>query len=265
MTAHAFDNFPVEKWQEAFKRHFARTRLSLVLTGGETLIDRKSIVLFLNFVSTMPTTECIRIDTNVCWKPSLYEELDRSKLILMCSYHPSQVEEDVFFSRIKDVLSSGFRIGIVNYVMSGENIEAFRRLKQRAAQLGVVFQPNPLWNSAGRYSHEDLELLRVELLPLDFQYRTQMESPMGKTCRFPMLAYEMDVVGNITVGCHNQLHGSFFDKFLPPLKKSRTPCPHHVCACLDKYSFLDGVHRNTSTDPLGTYSSLLRQRAATPT
>jgi hypothetical protein len=49
------------------------------------------------------------------------------------------------------------------------------------------------------------------------------------------------------------------------LKKSRTPCPHHVCACLDKYSFLDGVHRNTSTDPLGTYSSLLRQRAATRT
>ena len=32
-TAHAFDNFPVERWQGAFRRHFSTTRLSLVLTG----------------------------------------------------------------------------------------------------------------------------------------------------------------------------------------------------------------------------------------
>ena len=30
MTAHAFDNFPLQQWLEAFDRHFAGYRLSVV-------------------------------------------------------------------------------------------------------------------------------------------------------------------------------------------------------------------------------------------
>ena len=46
-TAHAFDNYPLEKWLEAFHRHFAERGLSMVITGGEPMLDRKNMLPFL--------------------------------------------------------------------------------------------------------------------------------------------------------------------------------------------------------------------------
>jgi len=80
MTAHSFDNFPVEKWIEAFERHFAEYRLSLVTSGGEPMVDRKNMIVFLNAMSKRPTTESVRIDTNGWWKADQYLDLDKSKI-----------------------------------------------------------------------------------------------------------------------------------------------------------------------------------------
>ena len=73
MTAHAFDNFPLQQWLEAFDRHFAGYRLSVVITGGEPMVDRKNVPKLLNFLSAKTTVECIRIDTNLSWSPMHFQ------------------------------------------------------------------------------------------------------------------------------------------------------------------------------------------------
>lgn len=46
-TAHAFDNYPLDKWVNAFSHRFQERRLSLVITGGEPMLDRRNMVPLL--------------------------------------------------------------------------------------------------------------------------------------------------------------------------------------------------------------------------
>lgn len=259
-TAHAFDNFPVEQWLDAFERHFAGKRLSLVLTGGEPMIDRKAMPTLLNALSAKASTECIRIDTNAWWKPEQFSDVDPAKIILMCTFHPSHIEEGVFLERMLSFKAAGFKIGIVNYVMNETNLAHFSNRHARFAAHDLVLHPNPLWQQNGLCAESDVDLLRKYLPPVDFAYRTQTESPAGKLCHFPSLSYEMNYAGIITAGCLYENKASFFDRSLPPNPSSAVPCPIGSCVCLDKYSFLDGVERNLTTNPLAHYSTELRRR-----
>ena len=258
LTAHAFDNFSLEKWMEAFQRHFSGKRLSLVLTGGEPMVDKKMMVPFLNFVSSMNGTECIRIDTNAWWDPKLYADLDKSKITLMCTFHPSQTTRDKFIERIRMILEGGFEIALINYVMTADQLGSFLELKEQFDKLGVPLHPNPLWNSVGLYSESDLRILKDWLPKDDYLYRTQIESPKGRHCLFPSLSYEMDYRGKIQVGCHEDTAKSFFDATLPVRFDGPVPCPMTSCVCLDKYSFLQSINRNTTTNPLRIYSGMLK-------
>jgi organic radical activating enzyme len=264
MTAHAFDNFPLPQWQDAIDRHFGSCRLSVVITGGEPMVDRKNVPALLNFLSAKRTVECIRLDTNASWKPTRYPDLDRSKIILMCTFHPSHVEESVFMARIQALLSAGFKIGMVNYVMDESNVPLFRERREKFAELGVVLHPNPLWRHGGKYTEADLELMKDALPELDFLYRSGIQNPLGHSCRYPSLAYEMDYKGTIRPGCMPWAGSSFFNETLPAQPAGSIPCPHHACVCLDKYSFLDESERNITTNPLATYSDLLKSRAGLP-
>ena len=259
-TAHAFDNFPLDQWLQAFRRHFANHRLSLVISGGEPLLDKKNMPLLLTAFHEMPEVECIRIDTNTSWKLDWYSELDKSKIILMCTYHPTQVDEHEFFEKIHRLLDSGFRIGMINYVMTSQQRENYYVYKERFRELGIPLHPNPLWGKTGRHSAEDLALFESELPTVDYLYRTGKNSPKGKKCLFPGIAYELDYRGNIMVGCHPTTSSSFFDHDLPSLFAGPVPCPYTKCVCLDKYSFLEGSNRNITTNPLASYSRALLER-----
>jgi hypothetical protein len=257
-TAHAFDNFPLDTWLAAFDRHFAGRGLSMVITGGEPFADRKAMPVLLNHLSAMPGTACIRVDTNAWWKAGSFRDVDRSKLILMCTLHPSQTQPDAFFARIDDLLREGFRIGMVNYVMDAQNIVQYRQHKAVLNAKGIPLHPNPLWRAGNRYSPEDLELLHEELSAADFAFRTGKRSPKGMKCLYPALAYEMTYTGRIHVGCHPAAGGSFFDDELPRAFAGPVPCPHESCSCLDMYSFLAEVNRNTGLNPLEVYGRQLR-------
>jgi organic radical activating enzyme len=261
MTAHAFDNFPLRQWQEAFDRHFAGNRLSVVITGGEPMVDRKNVPALLKFLTAKRTVECIRIDTNAWWKPDRYTDLDKSKIILMCTFHPSHTEETAFMARIRALLDAGFKIGMVNYVMDKSNVPLFRERREKFSELGVVLHPNPLWGHGGKYKEADLELMKDALPELDFLYRSGIQDPHGHICRYPAIAYEMDYKGTIRPGCMPWASSSFFDEKLPAQPAEPIPCPHHSCVCLDKYSFLEESERNITTNPLAVYSDLLRSRA----
>ena len=260
-TAHAFDNFPLALWLQAFRRHFTNQRLSLVISGGEPLIDKKNMPLLLTAFHEMKEVECIRINTNVAWKLDWYRNVDKSKIILMCTYHPTQVDEPQFFAKIERLLESGFQIGMINYVMTSQQREKYFVYKEKFSKLGIPLHPNPLWDQRGRHSAEDMALFESELPTLDYLYRTGKNSPKGKKCLFPGLAYELDYRGKITVGCHPTASGSFFDQELPALFAGPVPCPRTKCVCLDKYSFLEESNRNITTNPLALYSRVLLERS----
>ena len=259
-TAHAFDNHSLGKWVDAFSRHFNERRLSLVITGGEPMLDRKNMVPFINELSSMSTVECIRIDTNASWDPDPYGKVDPSKIILMCTYHPCQVSQRSFYSRVKQLLDYGFRIGMVNFVMSHGNFGIYRELRNEMAELGIPLHPNPLWDLEGQYSGEDLRMLKEELPDADYHYRSKQLSPYGKKCLFPALAYQMNQNGQISVGCHPQVSGSFFNHSLVPTFDGPVPCSAKACVCLDMYSFLEDVNRNTDVNPLHIYSDILKRK-----
>ncbi len=54
---HCFDNWPVDQWLRAFPRHFQTRRLSLVITGGEPLVDHAPMAELVNGLTAMPTVE----------------------------------------------------------------------------------------------------------------------------------------------------------------------------------------------------------------
>lgn len=217
--------------------------------------------LLLTAFHEMAEVECMRIDTNVSWKLDWYKDIEKSKILLMCTYHPTQVDEQQFFERILGLLESGFQIGMINYVMTSQQREKYFVYKEKFRKLGIPLHPNPLWGKTGRHSAEDMELFENELPPLDYLYRTGKNSPKGKKCLFPGLAYELDYRGKIRVGCHPATSGSFFDPDLPSLFAGPVPCPDAKCVCLDKYSFLEGSSRNISTNPLAAYSRTLLERS----
>lgn len=258
-TAHAFDNHPLEKWIDGFKRHFSTRQLSLVITGGEPMLDQKNMIPLLTKLTSMPTVECIRIDTNSFWNPNSYKHIDTSRIILMCTYHPEQTTEERFINKIKKFIEFGFQIGMVNFVMNHNNFNSYLDVQKKVAALGVPLHPNPLSNSQGFYSKEDLDVLAHYLPNADYRYRTQIDSPLGKKCLFPALAYQMNQNGNIYVGCHKEERGSFFYDNLPDAFAGPVPCPSKTCLCLDMYSFLEDVNRNTTTNPLKIYSDMLKK------
>jgi len=253
-TAHAFDNHPVDRWVAAFERHFSNRRGTLVITGGEPMLDRQSTPVLLEALTDLDSIECIRIDTNARWDPGPYRQVDRSKIILMCTFHPSQIEESDFMRQLERLLDEGFEIGQVNYVFTRENMETFERRWEAFRRLGVPLYPNPLWGPSGYYDTDELRLLR-RYLPrdVDYRYRALKESPRGLHCLFPAIAYQMNPAGRIHVGCHPALSGSFFDAELPGLFEGPTPCPNPRCGCIDMYSFLEGSGRVLGVNPLADH------------
>ncbi len=226
------------------------------------MIDRKNMTTLLNHLSAKPEVECIRIDTNAWWKPEQFADLDFTKIMLMCTFHPSQTEEGAFKKRIASYLKAGYQIGMVNYVMDDTNRHEFARRRREFAEIGATLHPNPLWGGNGQYGPEDLALMEASIPEFDFGYRSGAVDPFGKQCLFPALSYEMDLAGQIYPGCLPELTGSFFDEKLPQRPTDLVPCPFHSCVCLDKYSFLEGFERNVSTNPFAQYSSELKRIAS---
>lgn len=66
--------------------------------------------------------------------------------------------------------------------------------------------------------------------------------------------------GQIYVGCHPQVSGSFFNHSLVPTFDGPVPCSAKACVCLDMYSFLEDVNRNTDVNPLHIYSDILKRK-----
>ena len=260
---HCFDIFPAEQWVRAFDRHFGNNnlQLSLVITGGEPMLDVENTKLFLNKICDREYLLNIRIDTNASWESIKYKGLkNKNKIWLNCSFHPTHVDLDTFSKKVLDYLSCGFNVGMVNFVLTNESIEIFKSAVSLFNKKKIPVSPNPRLDCKYGYTEEGVRLLKKYLPAGDFKYKFDSAKTAFKLCLFPAVAYCMAQNGDIFVGCHPWKSGNFvIDKKLPPLFDTYTGCPQDHCQCLDMYSFLKGFGRNFELNPLLSYTKKLRK------
>ncbi len=124
----------------------------------------------------------------------------------------------------------------------------YKKLKEKFLKANLLLHPNPLWDF--QPTGELAKMLKEELGETDYYYRTGGKTK-GKTCLYPSIAYEMSANGDISVGCFPSYPATFLAKIicqsdLPgPVK-----CPGNICFCLDKYSFIKGMNRNSELNTL---------------
>jgi len=260
---HSFDNYTPKEWIEAIDRNFSDRRVAITITGGEPMLDVKNMNEFLSLLLTKPYINNVRIDTNMSWNPSRFKDLpNKKKLIFNCSLHTSQIKIDSFISKIKKLKELGFPIGIVNYVMTVEQALHYKELMNKLKELNLPLHPNPLYPltpQSLKIIARFREIFKMALDDVDFFYKTGGNTK-GKICYYPSIAYEMNQNGDISVGCFPWISGSIFNDDIPELPKGPVKCPHHNCYCLDKYSFIKGINRNTDLNILKIYGNLIRKR-----
>ncbi|MFW6189074.1 MAG: hypothetical protein ACOC7T_01465 [Planctomycetota bacterium] len=125
----------------AFARLAPRT-LSVALSGGEPFLDRVPFREVLKGLTCMEHVACIRCDTNGTWHASEFDGVEWGKVAVDVSYHPEMVGLDRFVESVREKLSAGVRIVMVNYVMHPDRPDAFLRLKERMDELGLFTNAN---------------------------------------------------------------------------------------------------------------------------
>lgn len=223
-------------WCDAIKRHFSEDRLHIHVTGGETMLDKQNMRAFIFAINGWDFVETLRIDTNASWD---WDIADKSKIHLMVSYHPSEIEDRAFFARLESLQLLGWHIEVVNYVVYADRVSDVKRMADAIAPLKLNVLP-----AFGRkefFSADDVSELRKYISDKDWPNRFQ-EPTIGKECLFPGVAYEMHPSGEIHIGCHEELKGSIFDVMLPHRFDGYSLCPHQKCYCDDKYAFLKEVN-----------------------
>ena len=125
------------------------------------MLDQKNMHNFLSEFLPKSFVDNVRIDTNLFWNPELYSDLPcKEKLIFMCTLHTSQTEINAYINRLEKMLESGFKVGIVNYVMYEEQISRYQSFKKTISNLGLPLHPNPLWNSTLSSKLKRLKLIQ---------------------------------------------------------------------------------------------------------
>jgi organic radical activating enzyme len=252
---HAFRNYPVAAWLEAFAEHSRGRRCVLTITGGEPMADRKSIISLLNGLSALKEIEHIRIDTNAYWTPERYDSLDRSKLFLNCAYHPEMTSEDAYLGRMRRIVDAGFQVSKVNLVIWGNHKEQYDALRKRFRGMGIPIHPNTDYN-APPPSKVEMKVFEGKVPTLEMKYRVRRSPPLGKLCLYPSVAYELDFGGKVWVACFPALRGSFFDRSLPIQPGGPVSCPSDCCYCVDRHSLLQDAdpERGAALNVLEFYS-----------
>lgn len=248
-SAHAFDNFPVGIWVDAFRRLAEKYLVTLTITGGEPFLDPKNMVVFLGAMAEEKNLVNIRVDTNASWEPQRYRQIDKDKIYLMCTFHPSRGSIRDFIGRIEKLVATGFHIAMVNFVMAPDQMRDFTELRKSFEKIGVPLSANPLIGEP-KLSEEESEYLKSVSNEFDLAYKGQIASPKGKRCFYPMVSYEIDMTGRMITGCHPERCGDFIAGRYPRLCQAPVVCNADYCTCLDKYSFLEGCRRNVSLNPL---------------
>lgn len=255
-SAHAFDNFPAADWICAFRRLAPRT-VSIALSGGEPFLDRAPFREVLVALTGMEHVTCVRCDTNGSWRAADFDGVRWEKVAIDVSYHPEMVSLDRFAGSVREKLSAGVRIAMINYVMYPDRPDTFLELRERMDELGLFTNAN--FYQGPMPQSERARALCESLVPeVDLALKSAEMATRGLPCAFPSRAYEVDATGMVRAGCSPGVEGDFIRGDLPELPDGPVPCPRSHCRCLDMYAFLERVDRAHSADVLGEYVEACR-------
>lgn len=252
--AHAFDHAPVEKWLDVF-RGFPQKRIYLKITGGEPFLDRANFLTLLEGLTAMERYT-LRIDTNGTWDPSYFKGVDKRRILLNISFHPGEVEFAAYRKRLLAIRDAGFQVGMVNFVMSPENIDFTEETLNQMEKDGFFMNVSAMiatgiYTSRKERTRRELELIEGYNPAIDVHYRLVNPVTKGRLCFHPAFSYYMLYDGSIKVHCGGQLQ-NIFDAGAPELPRTAVPCPYEHCeSCVEMYRSL--VDEPLVTRPLSLY------------
>lgn len=249
---HWADNHDVDAWMAHFEEHFLHYDCNFILTGGEPMMDKVNMEPLLRALSWRDWVQSIKIDTNCSWNPVGWD-VDKSKVVFLCSFHPEHTDEDSFFNKLQLMQGAGWRIGIVNLVVLPDRFEMLARMRDRSANYGLAFSAVPLDGQLSLYTSEQVRQLQQHIPAIDWEIRTG-GNPIGRNCLHPAVTYKVYPSGELEVGCHEDMRGSILDDVLPSLPYGYTPCPKTSCMCTEKYTFLEDMDINDAPQPMTRYA-----------
>jgi len=87
----------------------------------------------------------------------------------------------------------------------------------------------------------------------DIKLKTKEKSTFKSHRDYPSVAYEINPMGFINVGCFPAKQGDFIKGQIPERFEGTATCPYQYCGCLDKYAFLRGSGRAKKLNLLEEY------------
>jgi hypothetical protein len=244
IKGHAFINYTVDDWCAGLHQRFGGRNLAMILNGGEPFWDLANLCRFLWEVCGWKNVDNIRIGTNASWTPPQGFASERlRKINLNAAWHPSQISMDRFVSNLRRYQQCGLTLTMVNFVMRQDQIDLYEQLAKAVAPLGVPVNPSiyiPTLAEKAGYKHGETEMAiyRRYLTDFDITYRSGVGNPKGKPCRYPTVAYMMDVGGELAVACYGVRRGHLLAGPIPERLEGWADCPKTGCICVDMYSFL---------------------------
>lgn len=264
---HAFDRHDVGAWIAAFER--VPFDFSLLCRGGEPFLDHQGFSRFLAGIGALPRLRYTRVDTNGSWSPDRYEGVPREvreRVRLNVSFHPTQIDLDVFARRLGRILDAGWDVAMVNYVMQADQADGYEQARAVLGErYGVYVNPNPdAFDPAPEHrglARRDARPDRLRsLLPVVDHARKTGALTVGKPCFFPSIGYFVApdgvaerACGVAVAGAPRRLDFIRDSARLEPLPRP-VACPQLTCLCLDRYAFLEEVPgRGRALDLLDEY------------
>lgn len=251
---HAFDNYQVETWVEAFNN--IKPDFIVSISGGEPFLDTENFPLFLESLAKMDKCKLIRIDTNGFWgKIGKYRGINdsvRQKTVLNVSYHPTQINWERYTENIRAICESGWSIAMINYVMTDEQKSGYKKFRDFfMSRYGVYVNPNP-----DRYGDKNIlaEELKKYFPEIDMKYKVIRANPAGIKCYHPSICFYLQPTGEISRNCTDFKAINFLKKsrLLTALKEPMV-CKAHKCPCPDMYAFQADSGRGKSFNLLGEF------------
>src|SRR5262249_45286256 len=154
------------------------------------------------------------------------------------------------------IRDAGFRVAMVNFVMSPENIDFTEKVLAQMERDGFFVNvsamiPTGIYTSRKERTRRELELIEGYNPPIDVHYRLVNPVTKGRLCYHSAFSYYMLYDGNIKVYCGGQLQNVFTDG-APALPRTAIPCPYDHCeSCVEMYRAL--VDEPLVTRPLSLY------------
>jgi len=211
----------------AFVQSRTDIRFRLLFTPwGEALI-RRHYQQALTVLSYLPNVDRVAIQTNLSCRLGWLKHVNKQTLALWTTYHPGQVQREVFLSQCRqlDELGITYSVGIVGFKETIEEIETMRGLLLAGTYLWV----NALKKVADYYNdHERERLLAVDPF---VGYNMVHHESKGKACRAGETVVSVDGEGNV-YRCHfiKEKLGNLYETDILQLLAPK-PCTNDTCGC----------------------------------